>query len=50
VILAVPLTVLRDGDITFTPELPKEKLVAAKKIGMGPAMKVHSQRCNFLFH
>jgi monoamine oxidase len=40
VIVAVPLTVLRDGDITFIPELPKEKLAAAKKVGMGPAMKV----------
>jgi hypothetical protein len=42
-VISVPLTVLRDGDIHFIPELPKEKQLAAKKVGMGPAMKVREQ-------
>jgi monoamine oxidase len=40
VLLTVPLTVLRDGDIQFTPALPAEKTAAFQKIGMGAGMKI----------
>lgn len=39
-ILTVPVTVLREGDITFVPALPAEKTTAFGKLGMGPGMKV----------
>lgn len=40
VILTVPLTILRDGDITFTPPLPARKTAAFDQMGMGAGMKV----------
>lgn len=39
-ILTVPITILQDGDITFSPPLPQNKIEAFQKIGMGPGMKV----------
>jgi len=40
IILTVPITVLKDGDITFNPPLPTEKTAAFQKIGMDAGMKV----------
>jgi len=40
VILTVPITVLKDGDIDFVPTLPAQKRDAFARIGMGPGMKV----------
>lgn len=40
VIVTVPLTVLKDGDIQFIPSLPSEKKVAIQKIRMDAAAKV----------
>ncbi len=40
VILTVPISVLKDGDITFTPELPANKVSAFDKIGFDRAMKI----------
>ncbi len=39
VILTVPLKVLQDGDITFSPGLPSTKLDAYNNIGMGGGIK-----------
>jgi monoamine oxidase len=39
VIITVPLTVLRDGDITFVPALPSTKVDAYSNIGMGGGIK-----------
>ena len=39
-IITVPVTVLREGDITFEPALPAEQVAAFGKLGMGPGMKV----------
>ncbi|MCU0432685.1 MAG: FAD-dependent oxidoreductase [Bacteroidia bacterium] len=40
VIVAVPLTILRDGDIVFNPPLEQAKAAAFSRIGMGAGMKV----------
>lgn len=40
VIVTVPMTILKAGDIQFTPALPAEKTAAFSKIGMGAGMKV----------
>jgi monoamine oxidase len=40
VIITVPLTVLRDGDISFDPPLDASKTNAFQRIGMGAGMKV----------
>ncbi len=40
VILTVPITILQEGDIDFSPTLPADKLTAFGKIGMGAGMKV----------
>ena len=40
VILTVPVTVLKDRDISFTPELPLAKTQALTNIGMGAGMKI----------
>lgn len=40
VIITVPLTVLKDGDITFTPALPAEKNKAIRTIQMLGAWKI----------
>lgn len=39
-IITVPLPVLRDNDITFTPALPQAKQSAVANIGMGAGMKI----------
>lgn len=39
-LVAVPLTVMRDGDITFSPALPKSRLDAYQSIEMHNAIKV----------
>lgn len=39
VIITVPLTILKDGDIQFTPSLPSTKLDAISNIGMGGGVK-----------
>jgi len=39
-VISVPVNILREGDIKFAPELPKEKVLATQKVGMGMAMKV----------
>ena len=41
VIISVPITILKDGDIKFTPSLPNEKTEAFGKIGMDFGMKVY---------
>jgi monoamine oxidase len=40
VIITVPIPILQDGDIEFSPPLPDRKIEAFQKIGMGPGMKV----------
>ena len=40
VIITVPLTVLRDGDIDFNPPLPQSKVVAAKNLSMEVSYKI----------
>ncbi|CAH3043460.1 unnamed protein product [Pocillopora meandrina] len=42
VIITVPLTVLKDGDITFTPALPADKNEAIRTIQMLGAWKIKS--------
>jgi hypothetical protein len=42
VIITVPLTVLRDKDIKFTPQLPESKVMAFESLRMEPGLKVHS--------
>lgn len=39
VLVTVPLSILRDGDITFIPALPSTKQDAFQNIGMGAGMK-----------
>lgn len=46
VVLTVPIKILQDGDITFTPSLPSTKNDALQKIGMGAGMKVHLKFSN----
>jgi len=41
VIVSVPITILKDGDIEFMPSLPAEKTEAFGKIGMDAGMKVY---------
>jgi len=40
VIVTVPITILKSGDIDFVPALPTEKTTAFSKIGMDAGMKV----------
>jgi lysine-specific histone demethylase 1B len=40
VIITVPITILKSGDIEFVPALPTEKTTAFSKIGMDAGMKV----------
>lgn len=40
VLVTVPVTVLKSGDIRFTPELPDEKKQAAQGISMDAGMKI----------
>jgi len=39
-LVTVPLPVLRDGDITFTPPLPMAQAQAAREIGVGLSLKI----------
>ena len=41
VILTVPLSVLKQGSITFAPQLPRRKLDAIARLGMGTLDKVY---------
>lgn len=41
VILTVPLGVLKQGNITFSPQLPRRKLDAISRLGMGTLDKVY---------
>ncbi|MEN9302438.1 MAG: hypothetical protein RL264_867 [Bacteroidota bacterium] len=50
VIISVPISVLKDGDISFIPALPEEKTSAFQKIGMGPGMKVFLKFSEKFFH
>ena len=40
VIITVPLTILKDGDISFTPDLPSSKKKAIDTIEMRGALKI----------
>lgn len=40
VIVTVPVSVLKEGDITFTPALPSAKTAALSQLGMDAAMRV----------
>ena len=40
IIVTVPITILKSGDIEFVPALPTEKTTAFSKIGMDAGMKV----------
>jgi monoamine oxidase len=40
VLITVPLTILQNSEIQFSPALPDAKLNALKRIGMGAGMKV----------
>lgn len=40
VLITVPLSILKDGDIAFIPALPSEKITAINTIGMGKGMKI----------
>lgn len=40
VVVSVPLTILKDGDIRFDPKLPEEKIEALNRMDMAPATKV----------
>lgn len=39
-IVTVPVSVIKDGDITFSPSLPASKLSALSRLGMDPAMRI----------
>ena len=39
-IVCVPLTVLKDGDITFKPQLPQDKQLAIEKLQMHTGLKI----------
>jgi monoamine oxidase len=39
-LVTVPLPVLRDGDVDFTPPLPTTQRQAARSIGAGPMLKI----------
>lgn len=41
VIITVPISILKDGDIIFSPALPAKKTEAFSKIGMDHGMKVY---------
>ena len=40
VIVCVPLTVLKDGDVTFKPQLPQDKQTAIEKLQMYTGLKI----------
>lgn len=39
-IVTVPISVIKDGDISFSPSLPASKLTALSRLGMDPAMRI----------
>eukprot|EP00118_Oscarella_pearsei_P013383 m.106635 g.106635 ORF g.106635 m.106635 type:complete len:389 (+) comp37263_c0_seq3:588-1754(+) len=43
-VVTLPLTVLRDGDVTFCPPLPEDKSSSARRINMETSLKVY---CRF---
>ena len=49
VIITVPISILKSGDIQFIPTLPDEKITAFSKIGMGAGMKVFLKFNNTFF-
>lgn len=49
VIITVPITILKSGDIQFSPSLPNEKTTAFSKIGMDAGMKVFLKFSNKFF-
>jgi len=40
VIVTVPLSILQDGDISFLPALPKEKILSFNRIGIDRGLKI----------
>jgi lysine-specific histone demethylase 1B len=50
VIITVPVTVLKSGDIQFIPALPAEKTTAFSKIGMDAGMKVFLKFSTKFYH
>lgn len=50
VILSVPITILKEGDITFHPALSPEKTNAFQQIGMDPGMKVFLKFSERFYH
>jgi monoamine oxidase len=40
VIVTVPLAILKNGSISFSPALPSDKLAAMDKLGMDPSLRV----------
>jgi monoamine oxidase len=40
VIVTVPVSILKDGDITFSPSLPSEKTAALSRMGMDAALRL----------
>lgn len=49
VIITVPVSILKSGDIQFIPALPNEKTTAFSKIGMDAGMKVFLKFSNKFF-
>ena len=49
VIITVPISILKSGDIQFTPSLPDKKTIAFSKIGMDAGMKVFLKFSNKFF-
>jgi len=49
-IITVPITILKDGDISFVPALPNAKLTAFQNIGMDPGMKVFLKFSEQFYH
>jgi len=49
VIITVPISILKLGEIEFIPALPAEKTTAFSKIGMGAGMKVFLKFTNTFF-
>ncbi|MCS6975240.1 MAG: FAD-dependent oxidoreductase [Cyclobacteriaceae bacterium] len=39
-IVTVPISIIKEGDITFSPSLPAAKLAALSRLGMDPAMRI----------
>jgi monoamine oxidase len=49
-IVTVPITILQDQDIEFSPALASEKVAAFQKIGMGAGMKVFLRFSSKFYH